>query len=303
MVGTLLGVIAALAVANPLQANSLIDTYLMTPVEAAEAHTPMPTKRRKDSMGIKTNAPSVFVADVVTGKVLFSKDANRVMPIASLTKLVTAMTYLDTHPHLNKEITFTESDFVLNEKSPFKPGDTLSARDVLRSMLVGSVNASAYALARSSLGLEEFVEAMNQKTESLALWTPMFFEPSGYDPNNQASAADVGAIIAFASGYPEIQSVAEFSELNLTTLDAAKREVKIKSTNLLLHSFLNKKPYTIIAAKTGTLPEAGNCMAQITKNEQGHQIVAVELGGTNHFSRFQDIKALTAWSFDTFEWK
>ncbi len=301
MVGTLLGAIAALAVASPLQSRSLMDTYLMpSPIERRQ---PMPVKRRKEATGIRTNAPSAFVADIATGKVLYAKNANRVMPIASLSKLVTAMTYLDTHPDMDAPITFVDADFVVNEKSPFKPGDTLAAKDVLHAMLTGSVNACAYALARTSLGLENFVEAMNQKTENLALWTPMFFEPSGADPNNQSSAADVAAIIAFASGYPDIRAAAETPELALVTSDVAHREVKVKSTNLLLGSFLNKKPYTIVAAKTGTLPEAGNCMAQITKNEQGHQIVAVELGSDNHLARFQDIKALTAWSFDTYEWK
>jgi D-alanyl-D-alanine carboxypeptidase len=93
------------------------------------------------------------------------------------------------------------------------------------------------------------------------------------------------------------------SEVAFAMRDASKREVRVKSTNLLVGSFLNKKPYTIVAAKTGTLPQAGHCMAQITRNADGHQVVAVELGGDNHLGRFQDIKALTAWSFDAYEWR
>lgn len=301
MLGTLLGAIAALSVANPLQAQSLIDGYIVPAADARQVLTPV--KRREGALGIKTSASSVFVADLATGSVLYAKNAHRSAPIASLTKLVTAMTYLDLKPDLNKPITFTGADFVSREKTDLKPGDTLAARDVLRAMLVGSVNSAAYALARSSIGVEAFVEAMNQKTESLALWTPMFFEPSGLDPENQASAADVAAMIAFASGYQEIRDADSMSEVVVKTQGPETREVKIRSTNLLLSSFLNKKPFTIIAAKTGTLPEAGNCMAQVTKNEQGNQVIAVTLGSDTHFGRFQDIKALTAWSFDSYEWR
>ena len=301
MVGTILGAIAALSVVNPLQAPGIIDQYL-TPGDQAQ-HVSEPVKRDPEDVGIKTNAKADFVADLATGKVLYAKDPNTAYPIASLSKLVTAMTYLDLHPDLNRLITFTDADFPPGDPSPFKPGDILTSHDVLQAMLVGSVNSAAYALARTSIGEQNFVEAMNEKTENLGLWTPMFFEPSGLDPNNEASAADIAAILSFASGYPEIRAADALTTLDLTTLDPAKREVKIDSTNLLLDSFLNKKPYAVVAAKTGTLPQAGYCLAQITKNDNGHEVVAVELGSDTHFDRFQDIKALTSWSFDAYEWK
>jgi D-alanyl-D-alanine carboxypeptidase len=86
-------------------------------------------------------------------------------------------------------------------------------------------------------------------------------------------------------------------------LKNAKSSIHIPATNLLLKTYLNKDPYKIVAAKTGSLPEAGYCMAQLTKNAQGNEIVAVELGNDNHFSRYQDIKAMTAWAFETYQWE
>ena len=76
----------------------------------------------------------------------------------------------------------------------------------------------------------------------------------------------------------------------------------VVSTNWLISSYLNKKPYRIILAKTGTLPAVGFNMAQVTQRANGEQIVAVQLGSKNAFSRFSDIKALTAWAFGNYRW-
>ena len=302
MIGALLGVGMALTVSNPMQTAGLIDTHLRSAKQ--NEHRPhAPVKRRIKSIGIKTSARGVFVADIATGKVLYAKGAHVKLPIASITKLVTAMTYLDTHPNLDATITISAEDFVLNDTGEFLPGDTLTARDILHAMLVGSVNASSYALARTSIGTDAFVVAMNKKIKQLGLQTPIFYEPSGLDPRNSASAADVAAIMAFASYYPEIREACGMSDVHMHSLDALHRDIIVKTTNELLGSFLNKNPYSIIAAKTGTLPEAGNCMTQITKNSSGQQIVVVILGSDSHASRFQDMKAVTQWTFDSWEWK
>jgi len=303
MIGTLIGALAALALGSPAQAQTmyLAQANALPQAEVADKPAP-PVKRRVESLGIKTAAPSVFVADVASGSVLFAKDPHRPLPIASLTKLVTAMVFLDQKPDFKKTLVFEDGDFDHQGKPVFKVGDELSYEDVFRAMLVGSVNASANALARVTLGKEKFVEAMNRKMEEMGLKSPHFVEPSGIDPDNQADAADIAAIIATASGYPQIREADALPEI-VVRGKRSNQAYDIKSTNLLLQSYLNKKPFAVVAAKTGSLPEAGYCMAQITRNSQGHEVVAVELGGDNHFARFQDIKALTSWAFDTYEWR
>lgn len=302
MIGTFLGSLAAVVLAaSPAQASKI--TVLNSLPSARVVQRPAaPIKRRSESLGVKTTSRTAFVADVSTGSVLYAKDPHRVMPIASLTKLVTAMVLLDQQPDLQTPVTILAEDFDQENVPDYPSGETFTLHDVLRSMLIGSVNASANAIARITGGEERFAELMNEKMEKMRLRSAVFVEPSGIDPRNRANAADVAAILSTASSYSAIREMTGYPRVTIRGLRSGK-EYGIKSTNLLLDTYLNKKPFQIVAAKTGSLPEAGYCMAQVTRNADGHEIVVVELGSDNHFSRYQDIKALTTWAFDTYEWK
>ncbi len=304
MFETLIGALAAITLASPVQAQTLFDQYIEQ-MPQAEVTVPQqisaPIKKRKESLGIKTNAAAVFVADVASGKVLFAQNEHEVMPIASLTKLMTAMVFLDQKVDMTALVEMKAEDFDNESKPIFKVGEQLTYGELLESMLVGSVNASASALARSTLGRENFVAAMNAKAREMNLESPHYADPSGLDPRNSANAADIAAIITHASGYPQITAAMQKPEVIIRGHKTGQ-VYDVKTTNLLLSTFLNKKPYSVVAAKTGSLPEAGYCMAQITQRGDGSSVVAVELGDDNHFARFQDIKALTNWAFDTYEW-
>lgn len=303
MIGSLLGAFAALSLAAPAPAPAQSATFLNTLPQAKPVVKPLPpVKRRVESLGVKTDAPSAFVADLASGSVLYAKNPHRVMPIASLTKLMTAMVFLDLKPDLSATVAMKAEDFDRESKAVFKVGEELTYGDLLKTMLVGSVNASAKALARATLGEEKFVEAMNRKAVELGLDSPVFTDPSGLDAGNRANAADVAAMISSASGYKEIRDAAKLSEITVRGR-RTNQAYTVKTTNLLLGGFLNKPPYAIVTAKTGSLPEAGYCMAQVTKDAEGHEVVAVELGNDNHFARYQDIKSLTYWAFETYEWR
>lgn len=303
MIDVFLGGLVALSLPAPEKIQTTLQPLPIAANVDRPAQKPQPPKKKRpESLGVKTTSPSVFIADVETGAVLFSKDPHRVMPIASITKLVTAMVFLDQKPDMKKTVVFMPGDFDTESKSPFKPGDEITNEELLRSLLIGSVNASANVMARTTLGMDAFVEAMNAKTKALGLKTPRFVEPSGINPENRSSAADVAAILSIASGYPDVRRVTALGDIDVSPKNA-KQPVRITATNLLLKTYLNKEPYKIIAAKTGSLPEAGYCMAQLTRNADGHEIVAVELGNDNHFARYQDIKAMTAWAFETYQWE
>lgn len=303
MLGSFFGAVAAIAISTtPAATTRQLDVFLNTLPAARTIQKPVPpTKRRLESLGVKTTGQTAFVADVSTGSVLYAKDPHRVLPIASLTKLVTAMVFLDQQPDLQSTIVLSQEDQDREGKIVLPSGETFTLDEILKSMLVGSVNASANAIARVTGGEERFVALMNQKMKQLKLHSAVFVEPSGVDPENRASAADVAAMVAIASGYPKIREYSQLSEIVVRGAQTQK-PYTIKSTNLLLTSYLNKQPFQIVAAKTGSLPEAGYCMAQVTRNAEGHAVVAVELGSDNHFSRYQDIKALTTWAFETYEW-
>lgn len=260
-----------------------------------------PTKKTADSFGIDVSARAAAVIDVSSGVVLFEKNAEAAYPIASLTKLMTAMTFLDTKPDLNAEVTVTKEDENTEGAAVFNGGERLSKRELLQALLVGSVNTAANTLARSTGDTDAFLRAMNRKAKSLKMVHATYFDPSGLDPRNQASAKDVAIALRAALSYPEIRSATERSNVSFKGR-ATGKPYTIQSTNLLLGSFLNKAPFRIVAGKTGSLPEAGFCMAQATRNREGNEVIAVVLGSGNHFARFQDTKALTAWAFDTYEW-
>lgn len=297
MIDSLFGLVAALSIANPSAAPGLLNTL---PV-AGPARIEVPQKKETTRIGIQTTSRAVFIADAKTGAVLYAKRAHDVVSIASLTKLMTAMAFLDTKPDLAAPLTILEEDIADEGKSVFQPGDVMTQGEALEALLVGSVNTAGNALARVSLGMEPFVVAMNEKARSLKLATPIFVEPTGLDPRNRASAADVAAMLTIAMSYPEIRAVSAKSQSAFTTENG--HAYALPSTNLLLATFLNRKPFQILGAKTGSLPEAGYCMAQMTRDAQGNEVVVATLGSTNHFSRYQDVKAATAWAFDSFIWK
>ncbi len=297
----LIALLATLSMMSPVSAGSppKPSSWLRT-VAVVDQKGQFPQKRRLASIGIETSSRSAFVADIGTGKVLYSKNPYEVMPIASLTKLMTAMVLLDAKMNMDQMIVFADEDLDTESKAIFKPGEAITRRDALRAMLVGSVNAAAHLLARTSLGNQEFVKAMNEKAKALRLASPVFVEPTGLDPKDRSNAADVAAMLGTALSYPDIRAFASLPSVSIKTQEGKIRE--IKSTNLLLGSYLNKKPYQIVAAKTGSLPEAGFCMAQVTRNPQGHEIVVASLDSSDHFTRYQDVKALTAWTFDSYQW-
>jgi D-alanyl-D-alanine carboxypeptidase len=263
--------------------------------------SPAPVKKDPANLGVDTTSRAVFVADAKTGVVLYAKRAHDVMPIASLTKLMTAMVYLDTKPDLDATVMIQEGD-IDEEGSPiFSAGDVMTQRQALEAMLVGSVNTAANALARVSLGKEAFVAAMNEKAKALNLTSPTFVEPTGLDPLNKASAADVAAMLSTAMGYSDVKALITKSQSAFKTQGG--HSYAIPTTDLLLTSYLNKDPYRILGAKTGSLPAAGYCMALLTRDADDHEVVVASLGSVNHFARFQDVKAATAWAFDAYEWK
>lgn len=259
-----------------------------------------PVKVRTESIGVDVTARAAVVLDVASGRALFEKDEQTAYPIASLTKLMTAMTFLDTHPNLDEEVEVLASDDPHEGRTVFPAGERFTKGELLQALLVGSVNTAGNVLARTTGGREAFVKQMNQKAHRLHLQRATFVEPTGLDPRNQATAHDVALMLRAALSYPEIREITEHTVITLPGR-VSGRPYNIDSTNLLLGSFLNKAPYHIIAAKTGSLPEAGFCLAQVTRFNT-NEVITVVLGSANHFERFQDAKSLTYWAFQTYAW-
>ncbi len=260
-----------------------------------------PSKKDVNSFGVETTARAAVVLDVASGEVLYEKDAETAYPVASLTKLVTAMTFLDQKPNMEEVVTILPEDDPKEGRPVFLEGEQFTRRELLRALLIGSVNISGNALARTSGGHQAFVAAMNVKAQKLGMSQAHFSDPTGLNRQNQASAHDVALALRAALSYPDIREITKTGQVTLVGR-ATTKPYLIKSTNLLLSSFLNQDPYQIIAGKTGSLPEAGFCLAQATRDKAGHEVIVVVLGSENHFVRFQDAKALTYWTFQSFTW-
>lgn len=261
----------------------------------------VPVKKDSGRLGVEVTAKAAVVIDAKTGHVLFEKDANRSYPLASLTKLMSAMVLLDQKPDMNQVIELSEHDRGRIGRTFIELQDSFTRQELLEIMLVASANEAAASLARTSLGTEAFVKAMNAKARELGLSSAIFFDTSGLDPRNSATARDVALTMRAALNYPAIQSIATKSTLTVRGRSTS-RLYTLKSTNLLLGSALNRDPYRVIAGKTGSLDEAGFCFAQVTRNQAGNEVISVVLGSESHFARFQDVKSMTYWAYDAFTW-
>ena len=262
----------------------------------------IPVRKPGSDLGVITTGDASVVIDGKSGTVLFAKNGREALPIASITKLMTAMVVLDSGVNLDEEITFTKEDEPNEGRVVIGAGETLTRRDALRALLIGSVNSAGNALARTSAGgSEAFIAAMNAKATELGLTSASFSDATGLSRSNAASALDVASMLRQALFYNDIREITKTTSVDLK--GKTGKTYSIQSTNLLLSSFLNKKPYTILAGKTGSLPEAGFCFAQAVQDGSGNELIAVTLGSKDHFSRYQDVKSMTAWGFESFSWE
>jgi len=300
---TLNAVIALLA-AVVLRANpspAAIPETIAIESRPAIPNPPAPKKIREDSFGIATTAQSAIVVDVASGSVLYGKNAEVTRPIASLTKLVSAMVVLDDGLRPDDALLVSAEDIEPIGRHSFNAGETLPRGLAFRAWLVESVNELANAFADSYPGgRSAFVAAMNEKARVLGLTKTVFVDPSGISGKNIASATDVARMLRSAIAYPELREATTAAKFTANTIGG--RGVVIDPTNLLLSSYLNKDPYKIVVGKTGSLPEAGYCLGQVTRHPDGNQVISVVLGSTDHFVRFQEVKGLTAWAFEAYQW-
>ncbi len=290
--------------------------FSFRPTAASSAHLPSlpiaryvaplyqaPIRRDTKIIGVQTTGKAAILMDAKSGAVLFARNSNEAFPIASLTKLMTAMVLLDAKLPMDEEIALIKEDLPSEGRPELASGQVYSRQELLKALLIGSVNMAGNALARTyPEGEAAFFKAMNDKAAEIGLDSAVFHDPTGLDQTNIATANDVAHMLQRALFYNEIREITKRTTVSMKDHKSSK-VTNISSTNLLLDSFLNKKPYSIIAAKTGSLPEAGFCLAQATQDGEGNELIAVTLGSDNHFSRYQDVKALTAWGFDAFSWE
>ena len=198
-----------------------------------------------------------FVQDVRSGRVLLERNSNAVVPIASITKLMTAMVVLDARLPLDEVLMISESDLdrLKGTGSRLAVGTRMSRENLLRLALMSSENRAASALSQNYPGgLPAFVAAMNAKARSLGMTDTRYFDGSGLNHNNVSSARDLAILVSAASHYPLIREFTTTAEYSVELLDG--RVHTFHNTNGLVKS----PDWQIEVSKTGFINESGKCL-------------------------------------------
>jgi D-alanyl-D-alanine endopeptidase (penicillin-binding protein 7) len=241
-----------------------------------------------DALDLKSSVALVLDSD--TNEVLFSKNPQAVLPIASLTKLMTAVVVAEANLPLNEPLTVIQDD-VDTEKfssSRLKVGTTLSREEMLHLALMSSENRAAHTLGRSYPGgLEAFVAAMNRKAQSLGMNDTHYVEPTGLSSHNQSSAHDLAILVKAAE---EHQIIRDFSTSPQFQVELGNRVAQFHTTNALVRS----PAWDIALQKTGFINEAGRCLVMQAKMA-GRKLIMVFLDGTGKYSRTGDAERVRRW--------
>jgi D-alanyl-D-alanine carboxypeptidase (penicillin-binding protein 5/6) len=278
----------------------LILFLILNPLQLVERERG-PRRINHQSLGIKMSAKSAIVLDVETKKILYEKNAHQVLPIASLTKLITADVIVSQKIDWNKVVTIKHQDQAQGAVLFVDAGEKVKVKDLFYSMLVGSANNATKALVRlTGLSQEEFVKQMNQKAQDLGLRNTYFVEPTGLDPKNVSTAYEIALL---AKKIFENEKIREATVMEKYIFRTNGEEVRhtVKNTDELLKTFLNQDSYKIIAGKTGYLEEAGYCLVSEVEKD-GHRVIGVILGSESNEARFQEMKGLIWWVFENWEW-
>lgn len=212
-----------------------------------------------------------LVVEETSGKVLLAKNADIEVPIASLTKLMTAMVALDANPDLDEAITVVDPSELTRARSKTRltDGGTLPRRTVLELALMSSDNHAAVSLAYAYPGgVDAFVAAVAAKVDSLGMSHTRIEEPTGLSGNNRSTAEDLAKMAAAAATYPEIVRITTTSE---KTVDVEGRSLEYRNTNRLV----GQSGWDILLSKTGFTTPAGRCL--IMRLKAGGQTVIVVL--------------------------
>ena len=235
---------------------------------------------------------SALVLDADTGEVVIDKNADAVTPIASITKLMTAMVILDRNLDLNQNIVISrdDADSLKGTRSRLRPGAVLTRGELLLIALMASENRAAAALGRTYPGgLEPFVAAMNAKAAALDMRDSRFVDPTGLSPQNVSSARDLVKLVRAAHEYPVIR--------DFTTRDRALVRVSDRGRPLSYHNtngLVRAHRWDVELSKTGYISEAGRCLVMRVKLAS-KDLIVVLLDSWGRQSRIGDANRIKKW--------
>jgi D-alanyl-D-alanine endopeptidase (penicillin-binding protein 7) len=234
-------------------------------------------------------AAAAIIFNPVTGQIIYEENSQDKRSIASITKVMTALVYMEDTPDLNAPVSIERSDVFAASTTYLKAKDEITAGELLHLLLIASDNAAARALARTSHGgTASFIERMNEKAIELGLQNTSFADPSGLNPNNVSSAFDLSHLITFAASDERIASIMRMPTYTVTT---NRRMIPIHSTNRLVMN----GDVDVMGGKTGFISKSGYCLATLLRLPQGNPIAVVVLGARSNNGRFWETRHLFSW--------
>jgi D-alanyl-D-alanine endopeptidase (penicillin-binding protein 7) len=234
-------------------------------------------------------AEAAIVYDVSSGRVLFESNAQDQRSIASITKIMTAVVFLEDQPDLNETVVIQRSDARNASTTYVRAGYSVTKGDLLHLLLMASDNAAARAMARvSSFGSDGFIGRMNAKALELGLASTRYADPSGLLSANVSSAYDMARLITYVSSDERIAGI---MRKRSHTVTAGRRSITIHSTNQLVMG----GDVDVQAGKTGFIRSAGYCLATLLRLPQGSPVAVVVLGAKSNAGRFWETRHLLNW--------
>jgi len=266
-------------------------------IAAAQAYVPASAMRAfAEHARLRLKSQVALVYDERDGEIILKRHADKVMPVASLSKLMTAMVVLDGGQSLDEVITLTraDKDRIRYSHSRLRNGMKFTRRDLLLIALAASENRAALALARTYPGgTTAFVQAMNSKARRLGLQHTHFTDPAGLGNGNVSTAFDLLQIVKSASEYFMIREFTTQSVDSITNMHNG-REVKFPNTNRLVRG--DRWPITL--SKTGFTHDAGNCLVMKTAINK-RPVIIVLLDSWGKLSKYGDSRRIKQWMLKT----
>lgn len=293
-----------------LQAQAVTPATAVMPAEnlilesrQSEASTPFKDPA-KQSLGVKVTARSFVVVEPETGAVIYEKNSQEKRSIASITKLMTALTFLDFNPGWDKDYTMTVSDARAGAKPVLMTGEKVKVKDLFYAMMVASSNEAAVALANSTgLSPEEFAKQMNFRAKLLGMNDSNFVEPSGLDSENKSTAKDLIRLVDVVFSHSEIRKAGGTKQYDLKIINKNETRTIYSTDKILKEDFgFKDQSYRLEAGKTGYLGVAGYCFASQVRDQNDRRLLIAVLGSSTTYDRFSDTKSLAYWVFNNFRW-
>ena len=236
----------------------------------------------------RLRAPAAMVYNPTTHEILWESGGHERRPIASITKVMTALVFLGDDPDLTRDVVISRQDVRRASTTYLRRGERISLRDVLHLALVASDNTAARVLARvSRWGTKGFVEQMNHKAADLGLRSTAFADPSGLDKRNVSTAYDLSRLIAHAGSQPEISTIMRKRSYRLRT---SRRGLTVRNTNRLIGGRLD-----VQSGKTGYIDASGYCLATVVDVPGAGPLSVVVLGAGSNSRRFSEVGRLVDW--------